>query len=110
MKSAAESGRDSAFIGRLVTVPLPIMVRTVMLRVCDCHEDNHCLLGVVPGNCYNYYIDYTSEIRHKSCIKNRYAYTEMNEKMKIIKNVKVTSAYALQVITMIFLNLYIMLF
>ena len=41
MKSAAECGRDSAYIGRLVTVALPIMVRTVMLSACDCHEDNH---------------------------------------------------------------------
>jgi hypothetical protein len=52
MKGAAESGGDSAYIGRLVNVSLPIMVRTCMHWACDCHEDNHWLLGVVPSNCY----------------------------------------------------------
>ena len=33
---------------------------------CDCHEDNHCLLGVVPSNCYNISADDALELMKSS--------------------------------------------
>ena len=59
---------------------------------------------------HHYYIDYTLYEHHKNDIKTIDMRKRKWMKRRVIKNVNIISAYALQIITMIFLNLYEMLF